>query len=105
MVGGGIYEPKAPSQRRDGDGPDAEIDRGGDPCRLHPRGPSVRAGARLIVTGTTLHVLAVVFLAIVLVSPGGVVGALSWATAWVRRRLFHDGTRVPEPPTSAAALA
>ena len=48
--------------------------------------------------------LGIVFLAIVLISPGGVVGALSWATAWVRRRLFHDGTRVPEPPTSAAAL-
>lgn len=49
--------------------------------------------------------LGVVFLAIVLVSPGGVVGLLSWATAWVRHRLFHDGTPVPEPPTSASALA
>jgi branched-chain amino acid transport system permease protein len=48
--------------------------------------------------------LGVVFLAIVLLSPGGVVGALSWASAWVRRRLLHDGTPLPEPPTSAAAL-
>jgi branched-chain amino acid transport system permease protein len=46
--------------------------------------------------------LGVVFLVIVLVSPGGVVGVLSTAGAWVRRHLAGDR---PEPQTEVGAGA
>jgi branched-chain amino acid transport system permease protein len=41
--------------------------------------------------------LGVVFLAIVLLSPGGVVGLLTSGTDWARRRLAPAGAPVPEP--------
>jgi branched-chain amino acid transport system permease protein len=47
--------------------------------------------------------LGVVFLAIVLVSPGGVVGALSSAGTWVRRRL-RGGSPPAQAPAAPAAV-
>ena len=45
--------------------------------------------------------LGVVFLVIVLVSPGGVVGALGSAGTWVRRRLTGGPARPVLPPSAA----
>lgn len=52
--------------------------------------------------------LGVVFLVIVLVSPGGVVGLFTTGSAWVRRRLTSDGPAVAEslaavPPVPVAS--
>jgi hypothetical protein len=50
-----------------------------------------------------------VFLAIVLLSPGGVVGMFTTATRWVRQRLVTDGTptpvieSAPAPPVPVAS--
>jgi branched-chain amino acid transport system permease protein len=46
--------------------------------------------------------LGVVFLVIVLVSPGGVVGVLGWVGAWVRRHL-PGGPAEPAVPAAAPA--
>lgn len=44
--------------------------------------------------------LGVVFLAIVLASPGGIVGALSSGTGWLRRRLGHEQPDAPAGPVT-----
>jgi branched-chain amino acid transport system permease protein len=49
------------------------------------------------LTDRFLTFLGVVFLAIVLVSPGGIVGVLTSTGAWVRRRLGIDGGETHSP--------
>jgi branched-chain amino acid transport system permease protein len=50
--------------------------------------------------------LGVVFLVIVLVSPGGVVGILGSAHTWLSQRLAGDGpTRSAQPPPSAVTAS